>query len=1454
MRRTGTLFLALGLVCFSLAGCSNGGGEEDQFSAPETSDQDDTEAGVDVVETVDIRQADEISAPDLEIHFPDLQETVDIVVPPETTDEVEILVEIEVEVLPEIEDEYVPPPSDVGQECDSELDCDTNGGCVLGFCTVICRADGEEIDGACDNSNPDSDWGLVFQCPADVDVCMPGDVAGVEITCQTDSFCLEAGLAGFACAGALPFAGVELAGRCVPKGDRKPAGAACQGDGDSCISLLCVNENLDPDKKGRCSGYCEAGDNVPDDTVCSMLPIFDEDGDVIGYAPLVTPIDGSAEPCDSLSDCEVGEEYCGAVIQPGSYESAHICVASDATDGGWLGDSCSANKPCFGDFCLFEMWANKVAAYCSQACETDEHCGNGMECRTVHLAPFEGVVPSGDFEMGVCLKVSQGSPCFIGEEGVCAYDWSFCELIPGGGWIGNCVDGECPPDCEGKACKAEDGCGGACLGGCLANGELCGGGAECLSDLCVDGVCCDSLCDGVCESCGQPDFLGTCLPFEAGSDPAGECDICHACDGASACAPVPAGADPENACGICQVCGEEGTCVPVETGVDPDLECGMCKVCDGEGACGPVEYGLDTKEDCEETESTTCLTTGICNGEGSCDIWAEGTICGEAKCQAFMYVPESMCNGKGVCAPQPAQQCSPYTCDEETVQCNTSCQDTAECTMNYWCLDAECQAKPQCPVKTKLICDAQVPGTTLGHQNDWTNYGCAPMVPYIGPDRIYSLTMESDTKITVSLQEAEFDSALMLLQHACDPENACATYADSFNAGGEETMDFIAKAGVEYHLAVDGYSEEDKGDYKITAECCEMTCAAENACGDDGCGDLCGECAEGEELCVQGLCNACADDPGGEPNDACADAIPAGPGVMEGNLLCPAGDMDWFEFELAEGETITFLAEFEGEGIDLNLALYGPGCETFVVEAATEMEEEEMLEHLVTEAGTYFLMVYAVDMKQTSYDLDVKLTAPQCMTNADCFGGKLCGLYKCVLPPKPCEAISQPVCGAFIAGDTTGKPANHTNYTTCTDVPFEAPEDVYSMTFEEETVVTVSLGGQGFHAGLAVLEDYCATSWACVAFADGGAPGAGAQVAFKAKPGKLYYLLVDGKAEEDVGNYSFDVSCCIPQCDGKVCGDDGCGMDCGTCPGEAYACIEGECICQPSCDGKECGDDGCGGDCGSCEGEQDACEEGLCVCQPMCDGLECGDDGCDGSCGECEGEGIGCVEGACACLPQCEGKVCGDDACGGLCGVCEGEQETCDEEGQCICQPSCDGKECGDDGCGGICAECQGPQDDCVDFKCECQSACQGKECGDDGCGGICGECAISDSCVDSQCTCSDDLGLEPNDVCAQASPVTPATYPNMAICEGGDQDWYSIGVKAGETLKVTAAFVHTIGDLDLYLYKKGNCVGYLGSASTSTDDEVIEYKSQTQSDYLIRVVGYNGFVSNLYDLMVEVY
>jgi len=133
---------------------------------------------------------------------------------------------------------------------------------------------------------------------------------------------------------------------------------------------------------------------------------------------------------------------------------------------------------------------------------------------------------------------------------------------------------------------------------------------------------------------------------------------------------------------------------------------------------------------------------------------------------------------------------------------------------------------------------------------------------------------------------------------------------------------------------------------------------------------------------------------------------------------------------------------------------------------------------------------------------------------------------------------------------------------------------------------------------------------------------------------------------------------CLPDCDGKECGDDGCGGVCGTCPGADDVCEEGKCNppCEPDCDGKECGDDGCGGVCGTCPEAAKICEEGKCKapCEPDCDGKQCGDDGCGGECGEC-GPGTVCEENTCLeCNVDCEGKECGDDGCGGYCGICTG--------------------------------------------------------------------------------------------------------------------------------------------------------------------------------------------------------
>lgn len=75
---------------------------------------------------------------------------------------------------------------------------------------------------------------------------------------------------------------------------------------------------------------------------------------------------------------------------------------------------------------------------------------------------------------------------------------------------------------------------------------------------------------------------------------------------------------------------------------------------------------------------------------------------------------------------------------------------------------------------------------------------------------------------------------------------------------------------------------------------------------------------------------------------------------------------------------------------------------------------------------------------------------------------------------------------------------------------------------------------------------------------------------------------------------------CEPDCDGKICGSDGCGGFCsgpnlgGECP-YPQLCMDDQTCCTPDCNNRDCGSDGCGGDCGSC-GVDEVCNAiQLCV-------------------------------------------------------------------------------------------------------------------------------------------------------------------------------------------------------------------------------------------------------------------
>ena len=110
------------------------------------------------------------------------------------------------------------------------------------------------------------------------------------------------------------------------------------------------------------------------------------------------------------------------------------------------------------------------------------------------------------------------------------------------------------------------------------------------------------------------------------------------------------------------------------------------------------------------------------------------------------------------------------------------------------------------------------------------------------------------------------------------------------------------------------------------------------------------------------------------------------------------------------------------------------------------------------------------------------------------------------------------------------------------------------------------------------------------------------------------------------------VCICLPDCTGKQCGDNGCGGSCGSCNLANQTCDAGQCkcpgvycggqcclqsqvcsptgeCCLPQCQGKQCGDNDCGGTCGTCP-EGQICHTNTCVDMTCDDGNEVDWDGC----------------------------------------------------------------------------------------------------------------------------------------------------------------------------------------------------------------------------------------------------
>lgn len=363
----------------------------------------------------------------------------------------------------------------------------------------------------------------------------------------------------------------------------------CGGSALPCTKWTCDSGEcvlaIVPDGTACGSGrslVCEGGEcKCSDATECSDLACLGKD--CLGGA-CVYFADGSLScGSDGMGSCSEGGE-CG------------LCD-DGAQNGDETGVDCGGGTPCGacpGEACLGGECAS---GFCVDGVCCDEAC-DGMCVSCAGTLTGEMV--------GVCLPigVGQGDPQFPGCDSM-----GGCGEAPG--WCA-CEDGIQNGD------ETDVDCGGVCGPTCtIAQG--CELSTDCGVGLCVDGVCCDAPCTGVCDGCALPGKEGICSPA-AGPDLSG-------CDGAT-------------------VCNFSGSCLAA-----------LGEPCSGSGMCGS---GL-----CDGGVCAACGLTSPCAG---------GKICAAGYCVAGGLVTGDLCVAAAQCSSGACVDgvCCSSTCDEPCRACNAA--------------------------------------------------------------------------------------------------------------------------------------------------------------------------------------------------------------------------------------------------------------------------------------------------------------------------------------------------------------------------------------------------------------------------------------------------------------------------------------------------------------------------------------------------------------------------------------------------------------------------------------------------------------------------------------------------------------------------------------------------------------------------------------------------------------
>jgi hypothetical protein len=457
-----------------------------------------------------------------------------------------------------------------------------------------------------------------------------------------------------------------------------------------CVDGICCNE--------ACTETCKACDLPSSLGVCAPVPSGVKPSvalQCVASSPATCGLDGT---CDGNGGCR-------------KFEKETPCKAGTCDGDGVTGIlTCDGNGNCSDPISkICEPWTcDPTTSDCTHDCATDAQCSPGHQCVSGRC----GKSPNGAF----CDTADQCDSGFCADGVCCSLACSSsCMSCNQTGSVGHCAPipaGQHDPACGGGDPTT---CG---------NTGVCDGFGSCTLYP-KDTVCGPSSCSGLSENtprtcdgqgtCGDSHPLD-CSPFLCTNTAcATVCKLDSDCAPGNQCVLKTVNGVTTGSCGPKQngqSCASPSECLSSQCvdGVCCENSCaGACQSCNlpsSPGRCLNVANNApDQHNICQDLGATSCVTNGLCDGNGACQNYPAATQCSQETCVAGLHTPASQCDGSGKCVPSDPISCDPYVCNGPT--CFKSCTSSSiQCISGKFCTNASCGPKPngaECSLGTECL-------------------------------------------------------------------------------------------------------------------------------------------------------------------------------------------------------------------------------------------------------------------------------------------------------------------------------------------------------------------------------------------------------------------------------------------------------------------------------------------------------------------------------------------------------------------------------------------------------------------------------------------------------------------------------------------------------------------------------------------------------------------------------